>query len=225
MQFERLELLIGKEKLKRIKKTSVLVIGLGGVGSYAIESLIRSGIENITLVDYDTIDITNLNRQLMTNLNNIGEYKTEVIKDRILSINDKCKITIINSFIDENNIDVLFDEKVDYIIDCQDTIKTKEMIIERCLYNKIKFITCCGTGNKFDPSKLKIINLEKTNYDPIAKILRKWAKDNCIHGKIICCCSDETPKKINSQIIGSNSFVPASAGLLITSYIINDIIK
>jgi len=223
--FDRIVKIIGNEELNKIGNTTVLIVGIGGVGGFVAESLVRSGISKLIIVDYDVIDITNLNRQLMTNLNNIGEYKTEVIKDRILSINNKCKITIINSFIDENNIDVLFDEKVDYIIDCQDTIKTKEMIIERCLYNKIKFITCCGTGNKFDPSKLKIINLEKTNYDPIAKILRKWAKDNCIHGKIICCCSDETPKKINSQIIGSNSFVPASAGLLITSYIINDIIK
>ena len=161
----------------------------------------------------------------MTNLNNIGELKTDELEQRCKSINEECNIIKINSFIDENNIDLLFKNKIDYLIDCQDTIKTKKLIIKECLNRDIKFITCMGTGNKLDPSKLEIIDLRKTNYDPIAKLLRKWIKDERINKKIICCCSTEKPIKTDSKTIGSTSFVPASAGLLITSYIVNDIIK
>lgn len=224
-QFSRLKILIGEENYKIIKNLKVLIIGLGGVGSYVVESLVRSGVENLILVDYDTIDITNLNRQLMTNLNNIGKKKVDELKKRCLEINKNCKITTIYDFITSKNIDILFKEEIDYLIDTQDTIDTKKLIIENCLNKKIKLITCMGTGNKLDPSKLEIIPLSKTNYDPIAKILRKWARDNKINKKIMCCCSSEKPIKTNTSIIGSTSFVPSSAGLLITSYIIKDVLK
>ena len=224
-QFTRLEILIGKDNLNKIKNSRILVIGLGGVGSYVVESLVRSGVGTIILVDFDKIDITNLNRQLMTNLDNLGNLKTDELEKRCKSINKDCTITKINHFIDESNINCLFENKIDYLIDTEDTIKTKELIIKECLTRNIKFITCCGTGNKFDPSKLEIIDIRKTSYDPIAKILRNWLKKEHINQKIMCCCSTEKPIKTTSQIIGSTSFVPASAGLLITSYIINDIIK
>ena len=224
-QFTRLELLIGKENVDKIKKTKVLVLGLGGVGSYVVESLIRSGVSDITLVDFDTIDITNLNRQLMTNLDNIGEYKVDVLEKRIKSINEDVKIKKIKDFIDLNNIDILFNDNPSYIIDCCDSIPTKKELIRKCLKRKIKFITCMGTGNKLDPSKLEIIDVRKTSYDPIAKIIRKFLKDERLNGKVLCCCSREMPIKTNSKIIGSTSFVPSSAGLLITSYVIRDIIN
>lgn len=224
-QFERLELLIGTENLEKLKNMSILVIGLGGVGSYVVESLIRSGVGTLILVDYDTIDITNLNRQLMTNLTNIGKFKTDELEKRCKTINENSHIIKINNFIDENNIDVLFKEKIDYLIDCQDTINTKKLLIKECLNRKIKFITCMGMGNKLDPSKLEIIELKKTNYDRIAKILRKWVKEEKINKKIMCCCSSEKSIKVAGKIIGSTSFVPSSAGLLITSFVINDIIK
>ena len=112
-----------------------------------------------------------------------------------------------------------------YLIDAEDSTNTKKLIIKECLKRKIKFITCCGTGNKLDPSKLEIIDIRKTSYDPLAKSLRTWVNKEKIKGKILCCCSKEMPIKVNSKTIGSTSFVPSSAGLLITSYVIKDIIK
>lgn len=223
-QFKRFELLIGKENFKKIQNTTVLIIGLGGVGSYAVESLIRSGIKKIILVDSDKIDVTNLNRQLMTNYNNVGKYKTEELAKRIKSINKYIEIKIVNEFITSENINILFNEKIDYLIDACDTINTKKEIIKECIKRKIKFISCMGVGNKMDPSKLKITDIRKTSYDPIAKIIRKMVKDEKIKEKIPVVFSDEVPSKTN-DVIGSNSFIPSIAGLLCTSYVINDIVK
>ena len=222
-QFERLELLIGN-KINEIRKKNVLIIGLGGVGSYAVEALVRSGIENITIVDNDVISITNLNRQLMTYQNNIGNYKTDEIEKRILSINPNCKINKITKFVTLDNITELFNEKFDYIIDACDTVTIKIELIRISKKNNIKLISCMGTGNKMDPSKLKIMDIRKTNYDPIAKIIRRIVKNERIKGKIMVVCSDEEPFTKIKNIIPSNSFVPATAGLLCASYVINDIV-
>lgn len=222
-QFERLELLI-KEKIKNIYDKKVLVIGLGGVGSYAIEALIRSGIHNITIVDNDTISITNLNRQLMTYQNNIGKYKTDEIEKRILDINPNCKITKINKFLTLENINEVFNEDFDYIVDACDTMTIKLELIRISKKKNIKLISCMGTGNKMDPTKLKITDIRKTNYDPIAKIIRKMVKVEKIKGKVMVVCSDELPYTKVENKIPSNSFVPATAGLLCASYVINDIV-
>lgn len=221
--FERLELLVGKEALNKIHNTSVLVIGLGGVGGYVTESLIRSGIENITIVDYDTIDESNINRQIIALQNNIGKLKTDEFEKRILNINKNVKVEKKNLFIDENSIDSLFNKNIDYVIDACDTINTKKLIIDRCIKNNIKFITCMGTGKRINPSKLVIGDLKDTSYDPIARILRKHVKESGIKQKVICCYSKEKPLKYDGKAIASNSFVPSSAGLLITSYVIRDI--
>ena len=220
--FERFELLIG-DKINNIKNKTVLILGLGGVGSYTCESLIRSGIENIIIVDNDKIDITNLNRQLMTNINNIGEYKVDVWYDRIQSINPHCNIIKIKEFIDKTNIDILFNKNIDYVIDACDTIDTKVLLIEKCKKNNIKIISCMGTGNKMNPSLLKITDISKTNYDKLAKIMRKKLKDLGIN-HVMVVSSDEKPYTKIDKNIPSNSFVPATAGLLLTSYIINDIV-
>ena len=220
--FERFELLIG-DKINNIKNKTVLILGLGGVGSYTCESLIRSGIENIIIVDNDKIDITNLNRQLMTNINNIGEYKVDVWYDRIQSINPHCNIIKIKEFIDKTNIDILFNKNIDYVIDACDTINTKVLLIEKCIKNNIKIISCMGTGNKMNPSLLKITDISKTNYDKLAKIMRKKLKDLGIN-HVMVVSSDEKPYTKIDKNIPSNSFVPATAGLLLTSYIINDIV-
>ena len=222
-QFERLELLI-KDKINNIYNKSVLVIGLGGVGSYAVEALIRSGIQDITIVDNDTISITNLNRQLMTYQNNIGEFKTNEIEKRIFSINPSCKITKINKFITLENINELFNKNYDYIVDACDTITVKLELIKICKTKEIKLISCMGTGNKMDPSRLKILDVRKTSYDPIAKIIRKMVKNEKIKGKVMVVCSDEEGYTKVNGIIPSNSFVPATAGLLCASFIINDIV-
>lgn len=221
----RLELLIGKENLKKIQNTTVLIIGLGGVGGYALESLIRTGIKKIIIVDYDKVEITNINRQITATIHTINQYKTDAWEDRIQDINPDCEIIKIKELINENNIDLLLQYQPDYIIDACDTIKTKKELIRKCLKHKIKFISSMGTGNKLDPSRLKIIDIRKTKYDPIAKIIRRMIKKERIHDKIMVVCSDEPPVRKVSKSIPSNSFVPATAGLLCTSYIINDIIK
>lgn len=221
---ERLELLITKENIKKLKTKKVLVLGLGGVGGYVVESLIRSGIEDIIIIDNDIIDITNLNRQIIATMENLGKYKTEEFKKRIKMINPNCKVKTINEFITKDNINKLFKEKIDYLIDACDTINTKKLIIENCIKKEIPFITCLGTGNRLNPEELTITDIRNTKYDPIARILRKYTKDNNYREKIMCLFSKEEPIKCKDKI-GSNSFVPPSAGLLITSYVINNLIK
>lgn len=222
-QFERLELLV-KDKINDIHNKKVLIIGLGGVGSYAVEALIRSGIENITIVDNDTISVTNLNRQLMTYHNNIGMYKTDEIEKRILSINPKCKINKITKFITLDNINEIFNDDFDYIVDACDTISVKLELIRISKRKSIKLISCMGTGNKMDPTRLKIMDIRKTSYDPIAKVIRKMVKDEKIKGKVMVVCSDEEGYTKVTKEIPSNSFVPATAGLLCASFVINDIV-
>lgn len=221
-QLERLELLVGKSNIEKIKNTKVLVLGLGGVGSYAVEALVRSGIGSIILVDYDTIDITNLNRQLMTNHNNIGNLKTQELENRIKTINPSCNVEIIDEKITSETVSKILNLKPDYIVDACDTIEVKKKLILESKKNNIKLISSMGTGNKFDPSRLKIMDIRKTTYDPIAKILRKFVVDNKIKYKVMVVCSDEKPLKISNPI-GSNAFVPATAGLLCASFVINDI--
>lgn len=221
--FERVEKLIGQRKLEKIKTTTIAVIGLGGVGSYAVEGLIRSGIENIIIVDYDNIDITNLNRQLITNQSNLNKLKTDEMEKHILEINPKCRITKLSIKLTLNNIDKLFKLKFDYLIDCCDTIIIKEEIIKRCLNSKIKFISSMATGNKLEPTLLEISDISKTTYDPIAKKIRKYLKDNNLKGKVPVVYSKEQNKKFIGSI-PSMIFVPATAGLICANYIIKEII-
>ncbi len=219
--FERFELLV-EDKINDIKSKKVLVVGVGGVGSYTVESLIRCGIGSITIIDNDNIDITNLNRQLMTTQNNIGESKVDVLKNRILSINPNCNVNAINIFLDDSNIDSIVDD-YDYVVDACDTVKTKVSLIKLCNKKNIKLISAMGTGNKMDPSRLEITDIYKTNYDPLAKLIRHECRCLGIK-KLTVVCSREEPIKKGIKVIPSNSFVPATAGLLITSYIINDIV-
>lgn len=224
MQLERLELLIGKEKIDRLKHKTVLVLGLGGVGGYTVESLARSGIGKLILVDYDTIDITNLNRQIVSTLENIGEKKTDAWEKRIQSICKDCKIQKIEEKITPDNIELLFQENPDFIVDACDTIPTKKELIKECLKRNIPFISSMGTGNKLDPTKLEIIDVRKTSYDPIAKIIRKMVKEERIKGKIPVICSTEVPRKSEGKI-ASCAFVPSVAGLYASSYVIRYLIK
>lgn len=224
-QFNRLNLLIGQDNLNRISKKTVLVLGLGGVGSYAVEALVRSSIERIIIVDNDRVDITNLNRQLMSLHSNIGVYKTDVWEKRIKDINPDCEVIKVCQFINLDNLADLFNYHIDYVIDACDTVDTKKALIRECIHRKIKFISSMGTGNKLDPSKLEIIDIHKTSYDPLARIIRKMVKDEHITDKVMVVSSKEKPIKNSMGTIGSNSFVPATAGLLCASYVINDIIK
>lgn len=223
MEFERLKLLVG-DKIKNLQNKTVLIIGLGGVGGYATESLARSNIGKIILVDNDVIDITNMNRQIIANYDNIGKSKADEWEKRIKSINKNIKIEKIKEFITYDNINLIFDKQFDYLIDACDTVKTKKALIRICLNKNIPFISSMGTGKKFHPEKLKIMDVRKTSYDPIAKTIRKMIKDEKIKGKVPVVCSDEIPKKIDNNVIGSNAFVPSTAGLLCASYIFNLIV-
>ena len=220
--FDRLELLVGNSTINKLKKTHVVVLGLGGVGGYVLESLVRSGIGEVTIIDNDTVDITNINRQIIAKSNNIGSYKTLEFEKRIKEIRSDIKVNVITEYIDESNLDIIFSKDIDYLVDACDSFKTKCLIIKKCLDLDIRFITCTGTGNKMNPSKLQISDIRKSVNDPLAKKIRKYIKDNNIKGKVPCVYSTEVPLRKGS-VIGSNSFVPCSAGLLITSYIINNI--
>ena len=223
-KFVRLEHLIGEEKVRDLANKCVLVIGLGGVGGYSVEALVRSGIGHIIIVDGDVVEESNLNRQIIATSSVIGKSKVELFNKRIKDINPECIVTQINKFIDKDNIDELFCYDIDYFVDACDSLDTKFLIIKNCLEKNIPLISSMGTGNRMDPSKFKITTLDKTMNDPVARILRKRVRDENIKGKIEVLCSSETPKKLG-KMIGSNSFVPPSAGLLITSYIINKFIK
>lgn len=223
-KFVRLEHLIGEEKVRDLANKCVLVIGLGGVGGYSVESLVRSGIGHIIIVDGDVVEESNLNRQIIATSSVIGKSKVELFNKRIKDINPECIVTQINKFIDKDNIDELFCYDIDYFVDACDSLDTKFLIIKNCLEKNIPLISSMGTGNRMDPSKFKITTLDKTMNDPVARILRKRVRDENIKGKIEVLCSSETPKKLG-KMIGSNSFVPPSVGLLITSYIINKFIK
>lgn len=221
-KFERLEKLITKEKTDLLKNKSVLVLGCGGVGGYVIESLARSGIGKLIIVDGDIVDETNINRQVIALESTIGQKKVEVFKKRLKDINKDIEVITISKFIDDTNINELFEYDIDYFVDACDTINTKKLVIRNCIDKNINLISSMGTGNRMDPSKLEITTLDKTQNDPIARILRRYVKDEHINKRIRVLCSTEVPKKVDG--VGSNSFVPCSAGLLITSYIIRDLI-
>ncbi len=224
-QLQRLQILIGSDNIEKINKTTILVIGLGGVGSYVVEALVRSGIGHIIIVDKDIINITNLNRQLMTNYHNLEQYKTDVLEKRITDINPNCMVEKITEFITPTNIDTLFNNHIDYLVDACDYVPTKKELIRQCLKRNIKFISSMGMGNRLDPSMIKIMDIRKTNNDPLAKIMRKMVKEEHISKKINVVASLEVPLVTNSKVIGSTSFVPATAGLMAASFVINDIIK
>ncbi len=223
MEFEREELLIG-DKINILKEKTILVLGLGGVGGYVVESLARCGIGNLILVDYDKVDITNINRQIIATYPNIGRLKTECFKERIESINKECNVTLINEFYGIENKDILFNQKLDYVIDCCDSLESKKILIEECFKRNIPIISCMGTGNKFHPELFAITKLKKTEYDPLAKKLRFLLKDKKELLDVDVLYSKEKPQEYKGKI-GSISYVPSVAGLLITSYVINKFIK
>ena len=224
-KFSRLEKLIGKENINILKNTSVLILGVGGVGGYVVESLARSGIGTLILVDFDIIDITNINRQIIALDSTIGLKKVDVLEKRIKDINKNCQVIKVDKFIDKNNINELFKYKFDYLVDACDSVPTKEQVIIECLKRNINFISSMGTGNKFDPSKLEICDIRRTYNDPLAKIIRKFVKDSKINKKVTVLSSTELPVKLHDKTPGSTSFVPPSAGLLIASYIVRKIIE
>ena len=223
MKFSRLENLIGTLSLEKLNNSTILVAGCGGVGGSVVEALARSGVGNLILVDYDKVDITNFNRQVIATNKNIDKYKIDCFKDRINSINEECNVIVYNLKINSDNIRDIFNTKIDFVVDAIDDVKAKESIINYCIENNIEFISSMGTGNRLDPSKLIITTLDKTYNDPLARSMRSKF-DKKIQKKITVCTSIEVPLKVKDKtVIGSNAFVPNSAGLLIASYIVRKI--
>ena len=219
-RFSRLVKVIGEDSFKTLNDKCVLVLGVGGVGGYTVEALARSGIGKLIIVDFDNVDETNINRQIIALESTIGLKKVDVLEKRIKDINSNINVIKIDKFIDSENYISLFDNKIDFFVDACDTVSTKKAVIKYCLDNDINFITSMGTGNKFDPSKLEIVDIRKTVNDPLARIMRKFVKDLKTNKKVMVCTSSELPIKTGERTPGSTAFVPSSAGLLIGSYII-----
>jgi tRNA A37 threonylcarbamoyladenosine dehydratase len=222
---ERLELLVDKEKLNKFINSNILIIGIGGVGGATLNALVRSGLKNVTVIDNDTFTESNLNRQLLSDSTVIGKNKVDVAITKMKEINPELNITGIKEFIIKDIIDSIDFSKFDYVIDCQDTTTTKILLIKKCLEANTKIICSMGTGNRFDPTKLMITNIWKTNNDPLAKRVRNIMRKENIKAKIPVLSSSELPIKTGCETIGSNAFVPNSAGFLIASYVFNDIIN
>lgn len=223
MWLSRLNKILSNDEINEIRNKIVLIIGIGGVGGHALESIVRMGINNIIIVDNDVVDITNLNRQLISLNSNIGRKKVNVAKERILDINNDCNVITIDKFITDENILDLFKYNIDYVIDACDTVSTKISLIKECLNRNIKIISCMGTGNKFHPEMLEITELKKTSYDPLARVLRNKFKDE--KRKIMVVSSTEKGMNVNDRIPGSTSLVPSAAGIMCASYVINDILE
>ena len=220
--FERLITLIGEDDVNKLKKANVLIVGLGGVGGYALETLVRSGIYNLTIVDGDIVELSNLNRQIISKRDVIGKPKALVAQARTLEINPDVNLKVINQFIREDNFSLLNIDSFDYVIDACDDLNLKMLLIENA--DKYKLISSMGTANKMDMTRFKITTIDKTSYDPLAKIIRKKIKEKKIRTKFKVVSSDEKVMK-NGTKLGTIAYMPAVSGLLCASYVINDIIN
>lgn len=222
----RTELLIGKENIQKLSKAKIIVYGIGGVGSFTVEGLVRAGVENIILVDNDVIAPSNLNRQIHATISNIGKLKVNCMKERILSINPKVNVeTYIPQDI-EHGEEILIDDSIDYVVDAVDTITTKLKLIQRAKEKQIPIISCMGTGNKLDPTKFEIADIYKTSVCPLAKVMRKELKKRGIQNLKVLYSKEEPIKhEMESRTPASISFVPSVAGMIIAGEVIKDIIK
>ncbi len=218
--FERLELLIGND-IAKLKKANILLIGIGGVGGYVFECFIRSGIEHITVIDYDQFEITNLNRQILATKETLNKNKTDIALARAKLINPNCHIKRVNMALKEENIKELINNSFDYIIDACDDVLTKISLIKYAKDHNLKLISCMGTANKKNPLLFKITNLEQTYNDPLAKKIRTSLPKRYLNTKVLW--SSETPLIKGS--LGTFCAIPMTAGAIISQYVINELLK
>lgn len=225
--YNRTEIVIGKDSVEKLKKSHVLICGIGGVGSYVLEAVVRAGVLNITIVDKDIIDITNINRQLIALNSNIGKDKVDVAKSRVMNINKDANVIAIKQDITPNNIFSLFQGKnIDYVVDAVDNIDAKIAIITECQKRNIKCISSMGMGNKLNPLDIKVADIYKTNTCPLAKTMRKRLKEIGVkRQKVVFSTEIPVEKKIDTKVLGSVPFVPSVAGLVIASEVVKDLIK
>ncbi|MGL5069321.1 MAG: tRNA threonylcarbamoyladenosine dehydratase [Sarcina sp.] len=243
-QLVRTQLLIGEEGIEKLQNSKVIVFGVGGVGSFATEALTRTGIGTIIIVDNDTVDISNLNRQIHATRENVDKVKVEVMKDRMLLINPECNVITKQVFLAADNMSEVIPSDVDYVIDAIDSVTSKLALAEYCYKNDIKIIASMGTGNKLDPSQFKVADIHKTNVCPLARVMRNELKKRRVK-KLKVVYSEElpikpqspqvdAPKKVEGEDItrlskrqspGSMSFVPGVAGMILASQVVRDLIE
>ena len=247
-QFSRTELVLGKEAMKILQKSRVAVFGVGGVGGYAVEALVRSGVGAIDLIDDDKVCLTNLNRQIIATRKTVGKDKVEVMKERILEINPEATVKTYKCFFLPENAEQLPFEEFDYIIDAVDTVTAKIELVMKARENHVPIISCMGAGNKLDGSLFKVADLYKTKVCPLAKVMRRELKkrgikklkvvyseeqpmkpleDMSISCRTHCVCPPGAERKCTQRraIPGSTAFVPAIAGLLMGGEVIQDLVK
>lgn len=242
-QFSRTELAIGPEGLEVMKRSTVAVLGIGGVGSVAAEALARTGVGRIVLIDKDVVDITNINRQIHALLTTVGQPKAELMKERIALINPECDAIALRMFYTEETYERLFEYPLDYVIDASDTVSYKIHLIKQCLERKIPIISSMGAANKMDPSRFQVADISKTSVDPIARVIRQKLRKEGIKKGVKVVFSTEEPLKpredITQKIVpenapeirkaqnppSSNAFVPPVAGLIAVSVVVRDLLK
>lgn len=224
--FSREELLLGKEAMEKLWQAKVAVFGIGGVGSFATEALARGGVGHLTLIDSDRVSLTNLNRQILATQKTIGQYKTEVMQERIREISPDTQVDIYTTVYGKENRNLLDFSAYDYIIDAIDTVTSKLILIEEAKKADTPIISCMGTGNKLDPTRFEVADIAKTSVCPLAKVMRKELRERGISGVKVVYSKEEVRKPLDSseigkrQIPGSISFVPSSAGLILAGEVI-----
>lgn len=243
-QFSRTELAIGAEGIEVMRNSTVAVLGVGGVGSMAVEALARGGIGRIIMIDKDTVDITNVNRQIPALTTTVGQKKADVMLDRVKQINPDCDAIALNMFYTEETYEQLFELKPDYIIDASDTIVYKIHLVKECLKRNIPLISSMGAANRMDPTKFLVADISKTHTDPMARVIRnKLRKEEGIKKGVKVVFSTETPvkprKEVTEKIVpenapeirkakqppASNSFVPPTVGLIMVSVVVRELLE
>ena len=227
----RTKLLIGEEGIKKLENSHVLVIGVGGVGSFCVEALTRSGIGNITIVDYAKVEESDFNRQIPGLISNLNKDKVQVVKERLLDINKDLNIKAINCIFNEESSDEIFSENYDYVVDAIDMVSAKLYLIQVCINKDIPIISSMGMGNKLDPTKIEISDISKTHTCPLAKVMRKELRSRDIqHLKVVF--STEQPIQVKEKISnghriipGSISFMSSCGGLIMSSQVIKDLLE
>lgn len=222
--YDRTKLLLTDDEFCRLRSAHVLIVGVGGVGGYAVEMLARAGVGALTLVDGDRINVTNINRQIIADSTNIGEYKCNAFKERITRINPEINVRVLNLRYNESTDNAIFDSNYSYVIDAIDSVDDKVSLIVSTHNRKIPIISAMGAGNRLEISDFAVTDIFKTSYDKLAKKMRKLLKDKGINKHTVVCCNTESTRVSGGQI-GSISYMPALAGVKLGAYVINEIIK
>ena len=222
---DRFSLMLEDRQLDKLSSFRIIVIGVGGVGSAVAHMLARSGVRNIGILDFDKVDITNINRQLVANQHNIGEMKVDALEKQLLDINPDILITKYSMKLSENTIENINLSEYDYIVDCIDDLSAKKLLIKYAYERKIRILSAMGAGNRYaEIPQFEIIDISKTSYDPIAKIVRKYCQEERIN-KLLVCYTKQKPLKFNCQNIGSVVYYVVNMASVICAKVINDILR